>query len=172
MQSNKFPLFRRFQSGIHLSALLVFWTFGIILGTALGAACSAASLSLMRQAITVPASFVPLAVGTTLPFVITAAIVYFGVLKLLYLLGFLKGFAFGQCGMMCLVCYGTAGWLARLLIFFSQLLSISALWLIWLQICRKQERISRRGMYLLFLYLTAVVLADYFLVAPYTGRLI
>ncbi len=171
MQSYKYPVFRRFQSGVRLQLLVVLWTMGIILGTAWAATFSAAFSSWMRPVCCMRVSIVRLAVWNVLPFVITAGISAFGFYPVLYLFGFFKGLAFGATGMMCIAAFGNGGWLIRCLLLFSQLMTISAIWAVWVGICRK-KRFSPWDIGLVAVYFMAVILIDYFLVCPFLGRLL
>ncbi len=161
MQSYKFPFFRRFRSGIHLHGLLMFWTIGIILGTVIGSECGAEIYSMMHQALIAEVSIVSLAVCNLLPFVISAVVTRCGFPRLIYCLGFCKAIGVGYTGVLCLLSFEGAGWLARLFLFCSQLLSLPALWLMWLQCCAGEKFLTKRFFLLLCIYLVVAVIVDY-----------
>ncbi|MGM9602661.1 MAG: hypothetical protein ACI3W5_13905 [Faecousia sp.] len=170
MQTYKFPQFS-YPSSIRLSALLVLWSFGIILGAAAGGVASSESISLMRRALIAPVSIVSLFICVSLPFAFTAAAVLSGRSWLVYILCGLKGFSFAYTGSLCLVCFGDAGWLARALLLFSQIAVVPALWYVWLSLCKGKMHLGRCGFGLLPAYLITVALLDYFKVAPYLAGL-
>ena len=170
MQTYKF---RQLSSplGIRLSALLMLWSFGIILGAVAGGVASAESVSLMRRALMAPVSIVSLFICVSLPFAFTVAAVLSGRSWLIYILCGLKGFSFAYTGNLCLVCFGEAGWLARVLLLFSQIAVVPALWFVWLSLCKGKIHLGRCSFGLLSAYLITVALLDYFKVAPYLAGL-
>ncbi len=170
MQTYKFPHFS-FTPGTRVSVFLMLWAFGIILGTFTGNCSSAQSVSLMRHVLTAPVSIVGLLICAALPFAFTAAAVLSGKPWLVYCFTFLKGFAFSYTGSLCLLSFGSSGWLVRVLLLFSQIAIVPALWYVWLSLCKENMPLNRWGISLLSSYLVSIVLLDYFVVAPYLEKL-
>lgn len=170
MQTYKFPQFS-LQSSIRLSVLLMLWIFGIILGAAAGGAASSESVSLMRRVLFAPVSIVGLLICAVLPFAFSFAAVLSGRARLIYLLCGLKGFSFAYTGSLCLACFGSAGWLVRAFLLFSQIATVPALWYVWLSLCKGREKLGRTGFGFLSAHVLVAVLLDYFMVAPYLSGL-
>ncbi len=166
MQTYKSPHFS-LSSSIRLTPLLILWTFGIILGTGFGGNSTAASVSLMRQALTAPVSIVSLFVCACIPFAFTAAAVLSGRAWLIYFLSGLKGFAFGITASVCFLAFGSAGWLVRSLLLFSQIANAPALWYVWICLCPGNVQLTRRGICSVAAYVFFVALLDYFKIAPF-----
>lgn len=171
MQTYKFPHFS-IKSRIRISVLLVLWTFGIILGVAVGGVSSLRSASLMRRALLAPVSIIGLFICSFLPFAFTAACILSDRHWLIYLLCSFKGFSVAYTGRLCLICFGDAGWLARYFLLFSQITTVPALWFVWICLGKGKVQLNRCSLILLLAYLIVAVLLDYFVVAPYLSSLI
>ena len=96
--------------------------------------CKAAfSFSLMRGAMDSAVSIVSALCVLLLPLFFSALAVYFSKPKLLYGIAFLKAFTFAFVSAGITSGFGSAGWLARRLLMFSDSLSLPLLWLYWLR---------------------------------------
>lgn len=170
MQTNKFPLYAN-SSSIKLSLLLILWMIGIILGAFAGSSFSASSVSLMKRALFTPVSIVSLFVCAAIPFALTAAAVFCCRFWLIYFLCIVKAFVFAYTGSVCLACFGSGGWLARILLFFTQISTVPALWYVWLSLCPGKRKLNRFNISLLLLHIVSVVALDYYKIVPFVGKL-
>lgn len=89
--------------------------------------------SLMRGSVSSTVSILRLLSVLLLPFLFSALAVYFARPRLLYGIAFLKAFVFAFVSAGIASCFGSAGWLARWLIMFSDSLCLPLLWLYWLR---------------------------------------
>ena len=126
-------LFTKARPRIHLQLsrsqwlLFVFWISGLVLGTCFATAASKHYLLMMRMAPQSHVTIVGLAVTVLLPFLSSAFAVYKDRLWLVYPICFAKVFAFASCGYGITAAFGSAGWLVRLLLQFSDILTMPIL---------------------------------------------
>ncbi len=92
---------------------------------------AAFSVSLMRSALCSDVSIFRLLCVILLPFLFSAFAVYFSKPRVLYLIAFLKAFLFAFVSAGITLAFGSAGWLVRWLVMFSDCLSLPLLWLYW-----------------------------------------
>ncbi len=109
-------------------ALAFFWCFGLILGAALSSATGHSLSSMTRMAASAPASVVGLIASLYLPFLFSAFAVYCSLPGLMYGVCFCKAvaLAFVSCGAA--DAFGSAGWLARFLLMFGDILACGVLY--------------------------------------------
>lgn len=113
-------------------SLVVFWCVGLICGIFTAAGAGNLS-SLMRACCHSRVSIVGLMFVPTLPFLFSAVAVYFSFPRLLYPIGFLKAFSFGFCLQAVSSAFGSAGWLMRFLLLFTNCMTIPVLCWFWLR---------------------------------------
>jgi hypothetical protein len=87
--------------------------------------------SLMREAFIRPVSIVSLAITVFLPLLISAFAVFTSRLWVLYPLAFYKAFVFSFSAYGALIAFGSAGWLIRFLLLFSDFLLLPVLYFFW-----------------------------------------
>ena len=97
------------------------WIVGMALGTSLSAAASNSFSSVMRMAPQSPVSVVGLAVTVLLPFLLSAFAVYKDKPQALYVVCFIKIFHLMFSGFSIWSAFGSAGWLVRFLLQFSDI---------------------------------------------------
>ena len=103
------------------------WLAGLVLGTISAAAAGNQYLLLMRMAPGAHVSIVGLLATVLLPFLLTAYAVLKNRRWMLYAVCFVKVFAFGFCGYGITAAYGSAGWLIRSLLQFSDIFTVPIL---------------------------------------------
>ena len=116
--------------------LTAVWTAGLTTGFLVSTSASQSYLLLMRRAATAPVSIVWLLAGVLLPFLCVAFATYFSKTGLIYLVCFLKAFAFMAAAGCVSIAFGSAGWLVRWLVLFTEMttlplfywLSLRSLW--------------------------------------------
>ena len=126
----------RFYSCLHRNVSVMVISACFLLGLILGIRFSHTvdfSVSLMRGALCGAVSIVRLLSVLLLPLLFSALAVYFSKPRLLYGIAFLKAFLFAFVSGSVVSCFGSAGWLARWLIMFSDCMSLPLLWLYWLR---------------------------------------
>ena len=129
-------------------------------------------LSLMRSSLYSSVSIVSLLLVTGLPFLLSAFAVFLSCHWLLPAIAFGKGFLFSFISMGALASFGCAGWLLRLLLCFSDLMSMPILYWFWLHCCR----IRKYGFGCCTVLSAALIFLigsiDYCLIAPFLADLI
>ena len=152
------------------AALLAFlWTAGLFLGT-LAAQFAGPSFSLMRPSSGV--SIVTPLVAAAFPFLLAAFAVHIHRPKLLLFLCFCKAFCFAFCGCLIWCAYGSAGWLVRFLLMFTDICMVPVL--CWFCMRHITGPIISEKRDLAVCIVIAVIVAgiDYFAVSPFLAKLI
>lgn len=113
--------------------LAFFWLLGLFCGIFFCRSAGDPLYSLMRSASHCTVSILSLLLGTGLPFLLSAAAVYFSRPVFVLPICFFEAvsFAFISCGVFC--AYHTAGWLIRCLLLFSKFVCAPLLYLYWLR---------------------------------------
>ena len=147
------------------------WFLGLFLGMIVAADLDDLVLPLMRFSISGEVSIIRQLAAVLLPFLFAAIAAYLGKPYLLHIICFFKTFVFGFCSMLIYCTYGSAGWLIRLFLQFSDILSLPLL--CWY--CLRQFGRSRQPYKdLIYCGLLAgiFVCIDYFAVLPFLAELI
>ena len=142
------------------------WFIGLISGVLFSMSASGAFVSTLRTAPSSCVSFFGLLSAILLPLLSSAAAVYFSTPVLLFPTVFMKAFLVAWLGLGILAAFGSAGWLIRMLLMFSEILSLPLLWWYWQRILSGQRD---RGLCTLIALLFALGIgcADYYLIAPF-----
>ncbi len=120
---------------IHGCILAVFWTSGLLSGIWAFFDSGGFLSSLMLGSVIGSVSIVSLLCVTVLPFLLSACAVFLSCRGLLFPLAFFRAFLVSYVGMGIYACFGSAGWLFRLFLCFSELLSTPLLYWFWLRCC-------------------------------------
>lgn len=112
--------------------LAFFWSGGLVFGITLFALAGECTVPLMRQAASCQVSIVSLLMANLLPFLISALAVYIHKPVLLYGCAFLRACLLSFVSMGTMVAFGSAGWLVRLLLMFSDICLAVLLYVYWL----------------------------------------
>ena len=111
------------------SILACSWTLGLVFGI-----CSVASGSfgpVFQQAADLSPSFFSIISVLFLPLVISLLALFAGWRWVIFPLAFLKALSFAYVGWSILAAFGSAGWLIRLLLMFSDCTTVPLLWWFW-----------------------------------------
>lgn len=152
--------------------LAFFWTSGLASGIWAWFLSGEFITPLMRSSAYGSVSIVSLLCVTGLPFLLSAFAVFLSSEWLLIPIAFGKGFFFSLISMGTTVSFGCAGWLVRLLLCFSDIVSIPLLYWFWVRCLRND---GSRLIYLtfftgaLFLLIGSV---DYYMITPFLADLI
>lgn len=84
----------------------------------------------------------------------------------IFILGFIKAFLFSYSATIIGHCFGSAGWLVRFLLLFSQYMTLPALYLYFDLLLRKPCRKTYYVESILFIYIAGVVIVDRFVIYP------
>jgi len=157
---------------IPLIVLIACFCFGIQLGQYYASCGNETYFLLMRLASVCPVSIVGLASVTFLPFLFSAFAVYFSHTQFLLPICFLKAFMFSCCAFSATWSFGSAGWLVRLLLQFTDICTLPLLCWFWIR--HKSGELSRfwQDIVLCGLLVTVVCVVDYCIVSPYLVSLI
>lgn len=113
--------------------LACFWSGGFVFGILFFFLAGDSFVSLMRRASCCRVSIVSLLMANLLPFLISALAVYIHKPWLLYGCAFFRSCLLGFVSMGTLMAFGSAGWLVRLLLMFSDVSLAILLYLYWLR---------------------------------------
>ncbi len=106
---------------------LLTWTAGLCCGGILACQASEPYFLLMRRAANGPVSIIGLLAAVGLPFLAVLFCVYISRPKLIYWICFIKACSFTTTGFGTMAAFGSAGWLVRFLLQFTDTLSLPAL---------------------------------------------
>ena len=120
--------------------LIFLWCIGFACGANL-ARRTGNFVSLMRACCESRVSIVGLVTVPFLPFLFSAVAVYLSSLPLLYLTAFFKTFSFGFCIFAVTRSFGSAGWLIRFLLLFTDICTLPVL----LRFQYVQSRLGRKN---------------------------
>lgn len=112
------------------TAILAFsWTMGLAVG--LCAIVSGCCDAIFYQAADITPTFFSIISVLLLPIMIAVLAVFIGQCWLIFPMAFLKAVAFAYVGWSVVITFGSAGWLIRLLLLFSDCASMPLLWWFW-----------------------------------------
>lgn len=126
----RLPHFLRRDLSFHLAFS---WVLGSVFGAITSFYASDSLLSLMRMTAVSPVSIVSLLSAILLPLLFSAFAVYISNVWLLIPAAFFKAFLYHFFCFGILRSFGSAGWLIRLLLIFSDTLTLPVLWMYWLR---------------------------------------
>ena len=159
-----------FRSDIGL--LVTVWVFGLVLGALLAPGGEDPFLSLMRPELTHRVSIVFGLMSASLPLLLAAYAVSIYNAKLLYLISFSKAFLFSYCGFFVYSLFGSAGWLMRLLLQFTDIVSVPVYcWFCIRQVAGK-KRLAMKDLIISLLVTLSAAGIDYVLLGPFFAMLI
>ena len=152
--------------------LALFWISGILSGVA--AFCFAGNplLPMMRGILDGSVSIVGLLCVTVFPFLVSAFAVYICAPWLLFAVSFLKGFLFGFLSAAILVAFGSAGWLIRWFLMFSELVSLPLLYWFWVRNISGERGFSGAEVLVILSLLILIGSVDYCCISPFLAMLI
>lgn len=147
--------------------LLLCWVCGCALGVLTGMNAGDIYASLMRGAVRCPVSIVGLVISVYLPFLLSAFAVYLGKSGLLYIVCFLKSWAFTLAAYGTVAAYGSAGWLVQFLLQFSDILLLWLLCWFCLRHIGKTTAPVNRDFRICTAAVAAVCSIDYCVISPF-----
>lgn len=144
---------------------------GLFSGVLISMSASDALVSTMRAAVFGRVSIFGLLSTILLPLLFSAFAVYISRPVLLIPIAFFKAFLFSFLGMGILAAFGSAGWLVRCLLMFSDILTMPLLWWYWIRSSSNQGTCQRSSL----VCAAAVCLIgslDYCVISPFLANLI
>lgn len=152
-------------------SLAFFWTLGLILGTFTPLAASDSVLFLMKSALLAPVSILVLLSTVLLPFLCVAIAVSVSAPEWLLCICFCKAFCFSAISVLVFSAFGSAGWLIRCLLLFSDMATAPLLY----SFCRRHlSCTSRLNRYDFSTAISAVgfCLLDWAYISPFLSEII
>lgn len=173
---NQIKLLHAFLSRLRcLSATWVLpfcWVLGLLLGTLYGYCADRSYVLFMRIATTSSMSILGLLFVLYIPLLFSVFAVYFKRPQWLVPICFAKAFLFASCGCALFIVFGSAAWLVRLLLQFSDLCSIPFLY--WFCMRNITGRNSNTQSDFLVCCAAAAIIGifDFGVISPYLVKLI
>lgn len=154
------------------SPYLALWlSLGLIAGAVVAAAAGSALDSMIPAAADQVGSLSDLLISVLLPFVLSAFAALMGELWLLYPIAFFKAFLVSFLGFGVMSVYGSAGWLIRCLLLFSECCTLPILILFWIRQLSGQG--SRMTVTALAVFAAVLIGSlDYCIVSPFLANVI
>lgn len=153
-------------------ALALFWICGILCGASLFLMAGSSNASLMRGLVSGSVSIVGLLGVTVLPFLISAYAVSISEPKLLFPVCFGKAFCFSYVSAGILWSFGSAGWLIRWLLMFSEFLTLPVLYGYWQRHISGKHPFSGMETGCILALLILIGSVDYRCISPFLAMLI
>ena len=148
------------------------WSSGLVSGIFFFKKVSSVFLSLMRGAFLESVSIVGLLTSLYLPFLIAAFFAFIMQPQLMLILCFCKAFIFSCCGYAAISAFGTAGWLVRILLQFSDCCIIPFFfWFCLRNVSGSCVRMKRDVLFCSLVTLS-VVAFDFCVISPFLVKLI
>lgn len=157
---------------IPLIALVVCFCSGMQLGRYYASCENETYFLLMRMAPMCPVSIVGLLSVTFLPFLLSAFAVYFSHAQFLLPICFAKAFLFSCCAYSATCAFGSAGWLVRLFLQFTDIFTLPLLFWFWIRHKCAERNCFWQDIVLCGMFVTVVCVVDYCIVSPYLATLI
>ena len=152
---------------VDILPLSAFLLFGFFTGAGYARTVSFLFLPYLNAAITHNFSFFGFTFAHALPLVLSILIVRFRRIYFLYILAAFKAFSFSFC--LCAIgyCFGSAGWLIRFLLLFSDSCILPCLIWLWLR-CFSRKCIAFKKDLTACIGITVLVgFIDYFVISPF-----
>ena len=152
--------------------LALCFTAGLLSGASVFYVAGPPLLPLMRGILKDSMSIIGLLSVTFLPFLVSAFAVYICEPWLLYCVCFTKGLVFSFCSAAIMMAFGSAGWLFRWLLMFSELISLPFLYWFWQRHISSERGFSIAEFLSILCWLTLIGSVDYCCVTPFLAVLI
>ena len=151
------------------SVLAFSWMLGLSLG--FSAVISGVFASAFRQVANVSPSFLSIISVLLFPVVVSFLAVFAGMRWLIFPLVFLKAIAFAYVGWSVVITFGSAGWLLRLLIMFSDCACIPLFLWFWNRAINSEFDSLLPAFFVTILITLGVGLIDYCVISPFLASL-
>ena len=145
------------------------WTLGLCLG--LCAMVVGSNYDAFLRAVELKPTFFSIMSILLLPIVISVLAVFAGQRWILYPLAFLKAFAFAYVGWSIVLTFGSAGWLIRLLVMFSDCASVPLLLWYWNRVLTSEGNAMVPATVSVVLTVLGIGLIDYEVISPFLVNL-
>lgn len=163
--------FRTFRkSSVFL--LAVFWTLGLGCGGYFFRLTGSNLASQMPLAAMGQPSIFGLLISFVLPFLCSAFAVYISASKLLFLIAFAKAVLFGFVTSAVCTAFGSAGWLVRVLLLFTDIGGVIFLFHYWVRHISGFRPFSAGAFVAYLVPVFCIVLADYYYISPLLQRVL
>lgn len=153
-------------------SLICAWFFGLAAGVGLSFLADDSFLSTMRAAASSHVSIIGLLSAILLPLLFSAFAVYISQPQLLLPVAFCKAFLFSYLAFGVTAAFGTAGWLVRGLLMFSDCLTLPLLWWFWLRCLRIPKEDATHCFFFACAAALLIGCVDYCTVSPFLANLI
>lgn len=148
-------------------SLAICWIAGLLLGTAYGYRADHFYLHLMRIAVFSHMSIVGLLIILYFPLLFSAFAVYMKRPHWLAVVSFLKAFLFSSCGAALYVAFGSAGWLVRLMLQFSDICSLPFFYWFCMRNITGQKNLMWHDLLICCAVMAILGLFDFCLISPF-----
>ncbi len=145
------------------------WLLGLVSGSFFSVSAGNSFLLTMRAAASSHVSIFGLLASILLPLLFSAFAVYISQPWLLVPIAFGKAFFFSYLALAVLSAFGSAGWLIRWLLMFSDSLSLPVLWWYWLRAVSGRRKFADTAA----AFLAALVIGsvDFYMISPVLANL-
>ncbi len=163
--------FTRLQWKSSVIILLILWLLGFVCGLYFVSSEYDLFYGYMTKTVLVRQSVWGILTVIYNPLIVCSICIYFSAPVIIYIYCAFKAFCFSCCLCCVAMIFGQSAWLVRLLLFFSD--NWSVLLTLWLsgRFLLDKSAVTRKDILFCTIILTAIGLADYFLVSPYTALL-
>lgn len=152
---------------IQILPIILFWLIGMILGAVCAQLTYHGFSPYLRASVLRRVSFLGLMAVHGFPIILSVLIVRFNRLSLFYPLAAGKAFCFSFCLCAVRCCFGSAGWLVRWLLMFSDSCMLLPLTWLWLRCVSCRCATFKRDVVICSAISAVICIVDYFVVSPF-----
>jgi len=152
--------------------LIVVWSVGLLLGALFSPNLGDAVFTIVRREVSARSSVISHLVTVCLPLLLAAFVVNKHKSYLLLLISIVRAFQFTFCGGIICSLYGSAGWLVRFLLQFSDVFSVPILCWFSLRHISVDRGVNKKDFRISLLLTLIVGCIDYFVISPFFASLI
>lgn len=152
--------------------LAISWLVSIVSGILLAATFPVSLFSLMRTSLSGRVSIVGAFAVLIFPLFSSAVAIRFNRLRFIYLIATLKGICFGFSIFILLKLFGSAAWLVRWLILFSDACMSIPLFSFWIRHLRHPHNGLRNDFICCLVLCILIGVVDYYVISPFTVALL
>lgn len=148
------------------------WIFGLISGIFFSFSAGDSFFSLMRSAADGRVSICGLLSTILLPLLLSAFAVFISKPRLFIPIAFVKALAFAYCGIGVWLAFGSAGWLFRCFLMFSDICMLPVLWWFWIRNLGTDTRKPFRTFLTVLAAALFIGFLDFNVISPFWASLI
>ncbi len=152
--------------------LVIAWGIGLLAGIYIAYNAPATTLSMMRMCYFPRVSIIGFVLILTFPLILSVIAIRLHIPFMCYFIALLKAFCFSYSTGCIIILYGSAGWLVRWLLIFSDSCTVVVLFWFWFRYVSGDREVGKRDVVICILLTILICCADYYIVSPFVEILL